>query len=169
MRIAFLIGALGAITTSSALPWNTTAAISNFTGGIQPYGHRGIPVNMKKCMGDTLSKKNYLTAKQLLVVWSEAGGYIHPGGVQAMSYPGTKNAVTWYVCNCKLLHWDRVPEWELDDVQRILEEACGEWQSGWVWSKKWQKGFNVVPTEWYKNQIANDKRICPPHCSSPFG
>ncbi|KAI8944171.1 hypothetical protein F4801DRAFT_585703 [Xylaria longipes] len=172
MRVSFILSALGAITTSSALPWNTTAAISNITGDVQPYktpsDHHQIPVAMTKCLGFTFSKQNYLGAKENMISWSEEKEGVYPGAYHAESYPDSMFGVTWYLCNCKNIHVDKAPRWELDEVQRILEEKCGKWQSGWVWSKKWEKGYNVVPTDWFRYQLEDHKDICPPHCFNPF-
>ncbi|KAI1758307.1 hypothetical protein F4782DRAFT_477329 [Xylaria castorea] len=173
MRVALLLSALSAITTSSAMPWNTTATISTFTENFQPYetpsANRQIPVAMMKCMGDKFEKLNYLGAKNNMIDWSATGGAVMPGAYHSESFPDNRFGVTWYICNCKYFHKDKAPRWELDEVQRLLEEKCGEWQSGWVWSKKWEKGFNVVPTDWLRYKLEDGKDICPPHCFNDVG
>ncbi|KAI0426698.1 hypothetical protein F5Y09DRAFT_350990 [Xylaria sp. FL1042] len=168
VHIALLLTVLSATTMSYIMHRNITATISNSTSDIPPYETSGsqpkIPVTMKKCMGHNLSEQNYLRAKENMVEWSERrNGKVYPGSAHAESYPDKKSGVTWYVCNCKWLYADKVPRWELDYAQQILDIECGKWQSGWVWSKKWDKGYNVVPTKWYKAHEAIEK-ICPPHC-----
>ncbi|TRX95510.1 hypothetical protein FHL15_003468 [Xylaria flabelliformis] len=170
MRVVLLLSALSAlsaITTSSPMPRNASVAIPAFKDNSQPVDSprgRHIPVAMMKCMGDKLDEMNYLTAKQNMFDWSDDGGYVKAGSMHFESYPNNYTGVTWYICNCKWWNDDRVPRWELDSVQRILEAKCGEWQSGWVWSKRWDKGFNVVPTKWFRHNLEHGGRICPPHC-----
>ncbi|KAI1354499.1 hypothetical protein F5Y01DRAFT_273011 [Xylaria sp. FL0043] len=168
VRIALLLSALSAITISYAAPWNMTTAISSSISNISPYetldSPPQIPVTMKRCTGHKLSEQNYLRAKEQMIEWSECrDGKIYPGSAHTESYPDKKSGATWYVCNCKWLYADKVPRWELDYAQQILETECGKWQSGWVWSKKWDKGYNVVPTEWFKAHEVIEQ-ICPPHC-----
>ncbi|KAI3322950.1 hypothetical protein HD806DRAFT_536130 [Xylariaceae sp. AK1471] len=95
-----------------------------------------------------------------MALWSEAGHKIHATGYHAE----TDQNVTWYICNCKLFWFDRVPRAELDDAESILDKKCGPNQSGWVWSKKWQKGFNVVPTDWFEHQVKEELNFCPKGC-----
>ncbi|TGJ81873.1 hypothetical protein E0Z10_g6890 [Xylaria hypoxylon] len=167
MRLALLISALSAIATSAAIPRNTTAAISNSTAESPPHetpdSQRHIPVEMKKCMGHNLSEEYYLGAKENMVTWAYEKK-ITPTNLHAEHYPDNRHGVTWYICNCKIIFADEVPAWELDEVQQILAAECGEWQSGWVWSKKWQKGYNVVPTDWYMDKVEKLENLCPPGC-----
>ncbi|KAH8163628.1 hypothetical protein CIB48_g4597 [Xylaria polymorpha] len=153
MRITLLLGALSAIIVSTAMALNdTTAAAPTFAVDIQahhpkPSGPRKIPVTMMKCTNHILSEEDYLGAKEKMISWSANGGRVYPGSYQAKGFPDDRSGATWYLCNCKGAWADKAPRWELDYVQQILEEKCGKWQSGWVWSKKWQKGFNIAPTD----------------------
>ncbi|KAK5635326.1 hypothetical protein RRF57_011038 [Xylaria bambusicola] len=182
MRIAIFftaIRALCAIPAIIAFTWNgITGQTSNITRGILDdlLNHKKeIPVTSKKCMGDQLEKEYFLGAKESMITWSDLGGRVVPGFYYGKSCPEDigstaccqedEKGVTWYVCNCKLIWQDPVPRWELDEVQSILNETCGEWQSGWVWSKKWEKGYNVVPKQWYKVRVKDHLQICPPGCS----
>ncbi|KAI1126753.1 hypothetical protein F5Y10DRAFT_266833 [Nemania abortiva] len=136
MRFA-LLSALGAIMTSHAKPLNTTAAISNSTESPSD-GDLRIPVSESQCLGDTFPEDWWLGGKENMINWSlnnegdDKG--VMPGAHHAEMYPDDRTGVTWYVCNCKLLQADHVPRWELDNVQRILEDECGKWASGQVYS-----------------------------------
>ncbi|KAI0553923.1 hypothetical protein F4679DRAFT_390155 [Xylaria curta] len=112
MHAALLLSALGAITTSSPMPRNTTAAILAFTEKSQPVDSpsgRHIPVKKIKCMGDVLNKVNYLGAKQSMFNWSEEGGQMPPGTMHFESHPDNYTGVTWYICNCKVCTKPPVP------------------------------------------------------------
>ncbi|KAI1741751.1 hypothetical protein F4680DRAFT_464375 [Xylaria scruposa] len=105
MRVALLLSALSAITTSSPMPRNTTAAIPAFKEKSDPVDSpsgRHIPVKKVECMGDVLDKVNYLGAKQNMFDWSEEGGEMHPGTMHFESHPDNYTGVTWYICNCKV-------------------------------------------------------------------
>ncbi|RWA06503.1 hypothetical protein EKO27_g8605 [Xylaria grammica] len=171
MRIAvplIVLGALSAVTASCTRPWNATKAVRPCAKPKRPeptpVETRRVPVTMKKCMGDDLNKEYFLAAKENLVDWSEEGNALIASSYHAESYPDDRRGVTWYICNCKWFARDTVPRWELDDVQRVLAEECGDWKSGWVWSKKWEKGYNVVPTEWFYDKRTSHLRLCPPLC-----
>ncbi|KAI8629839.1 hypothetical protein F5Y19DRAFT_475285 [Xylariaceae sp. FL1651] len=124
-----------------------------------------IPVSMMKCFDQDLDWEEYWHAKEVMVKWSESGKKLMPNSWHAAKYPPYgQRGVTIYVCNCKWFWRDSVPRGELDDMERILKQECGSNRSGWVWSKKWQKGFNVVPTEWFEPRVKKDKPICPPSC-----
>ncbi|KAI0971042.1 hypothetical protein F4678DRAFT_433536 [Xylaria arbuscula] len=173
MRITIFLGALSALSAirgASAIPLKRTEAVtfhsSENTTTYETYGvPLKIPVATKKCLGHKLSKKNFLSGKEQMIAWSEHGGTVVPGGRHAESYPNATSGVTWYNCNCKYFYFDSVPRSELDQVQKILEGECGKWQSGWVWSKEWEKGYNVVPTEWFRAALDSNQPVCPPACA----
>ncbi|KAI1423350.1 hypothetical protein F5Y12DRAFT_798579 [Xylaria sp. FL1777] len=156
------------------MSWNTTTAIPTPTGDIDTYKkkpgeHHQIPVTSTKCMGHNLTDQrvNYFHAKWKLIEWQDKPGHwVPPGLYHYESAPDNYTGVTWYICNCKYFYPDKAPAWELDQVQQILDDQCGQFQSGWVWSKKWEKGYNVVPTEWFKPRlrIQRKKPICPRGC-----
>ncbi|KAI1304373.1 hypothetical protein F5Y03DRAFT_358369 [Xylaria venustula] len=171
MRVTIFLStfsALSAIRGVSAIPLKRTEATFHSSENTTTYETFDvpptIPVTMKKCMGHNLSKQNFLSAKEKMIAWSENRGKVVPGWYHAESYPTPKSGVTWYNCNCKFFYADSVPRSELDQVQKILEAECGKWQSGWVWSKAWEKGYNVVPTEWFRATLDAKQPICPPSC-----
>ncbi|KAI1346438.1 hypothetical protein F5Y01DRAFT_321712 [Xylaria sp. FL0043] len=134
-----------------------------------------IPVHMMRCMGHNMTsrRQDWLYAKENLTAWSLIkDNYVSQRTYYGETWPCPNNlGVTWYICNCKSFHADKVPRWELDEVQRLLAEKCGPWQSGWVWSQRWQKGYNVVPSEWYLPRhdsmwykVKGPQRLCPHNC-----
>ncbi|KAI0102803.1 hypothetical protein GGR51DRAFT_562258 [Nemania sp. FL0031] len=162
MRFA-LLSALGAIITTLATPSNTSAVVSLSSNSSD---ERRIPVEQARCYGDSLNKDWYLGSRNNLTEWSLHTKGVSPGRHHAEIYPETEMfGVTWYVCNCKYIHHQKVLAWELEDVQRILNEKCGEYQSGYVWSGKWSKGYSVVTNYWYIQRILNRERLCPIKCT----
>ncbi|KAF2967791.1 hypothetical protein GQX73_g5772 [Xylaria multiplex] len=172
MRLILILNAFSTIAISSAIPWNTTPSLSTLADESRPYElpntTRRIPVAMIECMGHNLSEQDYLGAKEAMLTWAEnsADHIVPPGNYEAFWYPNVTQGegVTWYICNCKLVARDKIPRWEIDEVQETLEEKCGKWQSGWVWSKKWEKGYNVVPTSWFRTKYLHYDRVCPKRC-----
>jgi hypothetical protein len=153
MRITTLLIALGAVLALPAIPLNTISVLTplpdlkmlNATTATHTTGV--IPVKETKCLFDEMSEDYYHAAKAKLIKWSEDGNKLGPNKIHSEKYPDDVHGVTWYVCNCKLIHRDSIPREELNDVECILGEECGAYHGGWVWSKKWQKRFHVVPTE----------------------
>ncbi|KAF2963030.1 hypothetical protein GQX73_g10535 [Xylaria multiplex] len=173
MHIAFLLSALsvlGATTISSAVPQNAStdglvADYGQYTKASSKPPH--VPVEGTTCTGYALDKENFLSAKNNLIAWSDNGGRVKGKSFHAEMYPDYKSGVTWYICNCKWFAKDKALKWEIDDVEKILAEKCGELQSGWVWSKKWQKRFSVMPTDWYMDALLHAGPLCPPRCIYP--
>ncbi|KAI0426857.1 hypothetical protein F5Y09DRAFT_345298 [Xylaria sp. FL1042] len=140
----------------------------------KPKQHGHIPVGLMKCMGHNMTarKDDWLTTKMNFTTWfGPKVNSVEPRGYESQTWPCHNGpGVTWYICNCKYFHADKGPLWELDEVERLLREKCGPWQSGWVWSGKWQKGYNIVPSEWFRPRehdmiyAGKGDRICPPNC-----
>ncbi|KAI0533006.1 hypothetical protein GGR58DRAFT_506849 [Xylaria digitata] len=171
MRIAFLLSALSAlstITTSSAVPRNDSVdgSVVDYHQDTPSTNVHHVPITRTDCTGYPLDKEDYIAAKNNMVSWSNNGGKIRYKSYHKEMYPKDtiNSGVTWYVCNCKWFYRDKVPQWEIDDVERALTKKCGELQSGSVWSKKWRKAFNVVPTAWFADAIVHEKPVCPSHC-----
>ncbi|KAI1809368.1 hypothetical protein GGS20DRAFT_572264 [Poronia punctata] len=134
---------------------------SNATTNIRVNGV--IPVSESHCMGHHLSAEYFKGAKEKMIRFSEKGHHVHSNSWHAERYPKNDKGVTWYICNCKYFHPDKVPREELDDVERILAEKCGPNTSGKVWSQEWDKGYYVVPTKWWVNH-EHIIQICPAGC-----
>ncbi|KAI0802168.1 hypothetical protein GGR55DRAFT_667218 [Xylaria sp. FL0064] len=200
MYIFIILSALSAVAACGLTSRNSNTAVGDASAGIsivdnspspeeiattldddtlevdkkKPKGPPHIPVKMMKCMGHNMTsrRQDWLYAKENLTTWSlKKGNYVSQRTYYAETWPCPNIlGVTWYICNCKSFHADKVPQWELDEVQRLLGEKCGPWQSGWVWSQRWQKGYNVVPSEWYipRNLYYEDRhrgqRLCPHNC-----
>ncbi|KAI1304809.1 hypothetical protein F5Y03DRAFT_168891 [Xylaria venustula] len=174
MRAIVLLSALSAIMACAAMPWNNTmTALSTSPDDIEtdkkepkkkPEPPFQIPVGSRECRGHNLSalRQDWENAKEELVEWTTAPDHIILSRrYLAMSSPNNSKGVTWYVCNCKLYHADRVPQWEADAAQKLLADHCGAWMSGGIYSKKWKKGYYVVPTEWF---LAHSLQVCPSKC-----
>lgn len=116
-----------------------------------------IPDPTVGCTGVTLNPENLEVAKEKAVRWGRSH-HVASRAFQQWSYG---NATVW-ICNCKHAHPDPVREAELNSTFQILDEECGPNQSGWVWSKKWQKGFNRDdPSPW---RYVKKAQFCPSFC-----
>ncbi|KAI0966905.1 hypothetical protein F4678DRAFT_262088 [Xylaria arbuscula] len=175
MRAILLLAALSAIMDCAAMPLNNgTTSLSTPPDDIEINKKKpkkkpklppfDIPISTKECRGHNLTalRQDWENAKEELVQYTTGpDNVIYSRTYLAMSSPNNTMGVTWYICNCKLYHGDRVPQWEVDAAQKVLADTCGAWMSGEVYSRKWKKGYNVVPTEWF---LAHHVEICPFKC-----
>ncbi|KAI1638013.1 hypothetical protein F4809DRAFT_601810 [Biscogniauxia mediterranea] len=119
-----------------------------------------IPVKEWGCHPDEpeLNPVNIQKVKEDFALWSSKENRVFPNSIRIFSFGDT----AWYICNCKTWYYDPAPIEELDDAQNIITRYCGRNRSGWVWSKKWNKGYNIVSFEFVK--FAMHERLCPKHC-----
>ncbi|KAI0198520.1 hypothetical protein F4808DRAFT_462634 [Astrocystis sublimbata] len=117
-----------------------------------------------------LTQQNFLAAKARFVAWDHRGKTVSPGmwHAEIYPYPDTEDGVAWYICNCKWVHPDHARQWELDQVQEMLEKKCGAWNSGTVLSEKWQKTYAIVPSPWFRKNSHYHENLCPDHCAKPL-
>ncbi|KAK7757363.1 hypothetical protein SLS62_000375 [Diatrype stigma] len=102
-----------------------------------------IPATKFDCTGYQLDECAVEEAKEKAIVWGETYVVARRG----MSYweDEQRTAGIW-MCNCKLSHGDHVVREELEEYLEILAQQCGgDYRSGWVWSDKWNKSFNLGP------------------------
>ncbi|KAI1504567.1 hypothetical protein F5X99DRAFT_371394 [Biscogniauxia marginata] len=169
MRSSVLLLVLAACGTAfaSPVPSDDVAFITTLPSNITTFGsgrkrHGVIPVDKIGCTNYTLDGEETKQAKDNLLVW----GKKHKVKESTLHMETVGNS-SWWICNCKLSWRDGVPKKELDDVVHILEENCGRNQSGWVWSHKWKKGYNIGSTESLVGKY--DKELCPPVCIGLWG
>ncbi|KAI0602539.1 hypothetical protein F4775DRAFT_600540 [Biscogniauxia sp. FL1348] len=119
-----------------------------------------IPVHDWGCHPEEpkLNPINIQKVKEDFALWSSKENRVFPNSVKIFTWGDT----AWYICNCKTWHYDPVPMEELNDAQSILTHYCGRDRSGWVWSKKWNKGYNLVSSDYVKYALHQD--LCPKGC-----
>ncbi|KAK9418893.1 hypothetical protein SUNI508_07665 [Seiridium unicorne] len=117
-----------------------------------------LPVSEVGCHGNPISVTDAAAAKQKLVKWSDEGNRVEPHNMHGAFY----TTAVWYTCNCKFFHSDAVPQEELDEAERLIEEKCGRGASGWVWSQDWDKTWTLQQWVAVIGKAARD--VCPPHC-----
>ncbi|KAI0008819.1 hypothetical protein F4779DRAFT_618225 [Xylariaceae sp. FL0662B] len=108
-----------------------------------------------------LDERDVGLAKAQIVAWVKKWP-IGPRSL-VMRWVGTS---AWYVCNCKWFNYDPLPAAELDEVEDLLARHCGgRLAPGWVWSKKWNKSYNMVSSEYVHSH--EERKLCPQHCTRP--
>ena len=122
-----------------------------------------IPVSMWGCTGKTLNGSDVKVALKEAVKWGKHWR-VMPREVEWWD----GDEATWWICNCKIFDSDPVVDNELWDVLDILEQECGtRYQSGWVWSKRWNKGFNLATIDDRRSVDDGDHDdLCPRGCLS---
>jgi hypothetical protein len=96
---------------------------------------------------------------------SGAGHPSHWGGFCEGGF-FTFGGVKFYICNCKWGKQDHAPREELEEARRLIRDKCGEGASGWVFSRLWDKGYNIAPCD---ETIGRDgTELCPEWCNMPF-
>ncbi|KAI2463618.1 hypothetical protein F4781DRAFT_416101 [Annulohypoxylon bovei var. microspora] len=118
-----------------------------------------IPVSKVQCTHDDIEPRYVTKARLRLAKWG-LRNKIPPKCLKK----AIVETVVWYVCNCKYTYRDPVPLEELLDVEEILENECGTYRSGWVWSKKWDKMYEVQNVRWIEN-MTTPYEYCPNHCA----
>ncbi|KAI0843562.1 hypothetical protein F5Y06DRAFT_255271 [Hypoxylon sp. FL0890] len=119
-----------------------------------------IPVSHAGCSGWGLQVWEIVDSIQKLVDWSDNGG----GLIEKSVHYEISGYASAYACNCKWKYTDKVPMREMREFYERLVSYCGYGQSGWIFSKKWEKGFAVEPKckVDMTRPIAN---LCPPWCA----
>lgn len=122
-----------------------------------------IPVSMWGCMDKVLNGSDVKEAIETAVAW---GRHWRIGSREVEWWEA--GYVTWWICNCKIFYGDPVVSEEFWDVLDILEEECGErYTSGWVWSNRWNKGFNLATINDRRSVDDHDHdELCPDGCLS---
>ncbi|KAI1866229.1 uncharacterized protein JN550_007617 [Neoarthrinium moseri] len=149
---------LVAITTIVALIANSASAPVIVKPQSDVKTRHIIPVTDVGCGGDVLDPSDTAEAKKKMIRWDRAGNKVD----QKNWHPEYFNGTVWYLCNCKLFWRDGAPEEELNQVEQILSETCGPAHTGWVWSKPWQKAYNVASVKTISGK--KPPHLCPRHC-----
>ncbi|KAI1460983.1 hypothetical protein F4805DRAFT_416200 [Annulohypoxylon moriforme] len=118
-----------------------------------------IPVSHAMCQQWDLKDVNARGAVEQIVLWNNRGGkvghkYVHweVDGMYAI-----------FVCDCKWQYRDKAPAWEMWEFYERLIEWCGEGRGGWIFSKKWEKGYALSTRD--KVVFKEPKKaLCPSFC-----
>ncbi|OTA80950.1 hypothetical protein M434DRAFT_17526 [Hypoxylon sp. CO27-5] len=118
-----------------------------------------IPVSHSSCTGWSLRPLDITDSIQKLINWSDRGGRLIGKSV----HYEVSGGASAYACNCKLRYDDELPERELAEFYQRLTLWCGHGRSGWVFSKKWEKGF-AMDTAFTVTAKKPVRGLCPPFC-----
>ncbi|KAI0142271.1 hypothetical protein F4776DRAFT_500318 [Hypoxylon sp. NC0597] len=118
-----------------------------------------IPVSHSACTGWALRTTDLTDAIRNLINWSNRGNRLLGKSVHYEIAGGTGA----YACNCKLTYEDELPERELAEFYERLTLWCGHGRSGWIFSKKWEKGF-AVDAMFAVVTKRPARGLCPPFC-----
>ncbi|KAI1779565.1 hypothetical protein F4818DRAFT_144758 [Hypoxylon cercidicola] len=136
---------------------------SDIIGNISAREIRGIiPVSEVTCSGRKLDPDDFIEAREKMAQWGRH--HILPG--RCMKYLFV-NEIIYFICNCKYWYSDRVPLEELMEVEALLYNKCGPWQSGIVFSKKWDKAYEIQPKSLWDDATKKEwpeQHVCPPYC-----
>ncbi|KAI0181240.1 hypothetical protein GGR52DRAFT_24908 [Hypoxylon sp. FL1284] len=137
---------------------------SNISTGEGEPAHWTIPVSHWACtewteLGDSAIRK----AIDAMVEWStRPTGWIE---FKSMHIETAGDAGV-FVCNCKYCCNDRAPASEMWEFYERLGRNCGgPGRSGWIFSKRWDKGFAVVSKD-YIDGKRTKTNMCPSNCCS---
>ncbi|KAI1820177.1 hypothetical protein F4861DRAFT_543189 [Xylaria intraflava] len=117
-----------------------------------------IPVSEVGCWKDKVDPQRIEEAKTKLENW----GRKHRIGNGSMHGEKANLSAVW-ICNCKHFEDDHVVAAELDETQALVEDKCGVGVAGWVWSKKWNKAFNIGTSVKMDNGHTHSDK-CPHFC-----
>ncbi|KAI4865143.1 hypothetical protein F4820DRAFT_309234 [Hypoxylon rubiginosum] len=121
-----------------------------------------IPVTDVTCSGRQLDPDDFVEVRDQMAEWGRTN--ILPGRCMKYLIVGD---VIYFICNCKEWHSDPIPLAELMEVERLLYDKCGPWQSGLVFSKKWDKAFEIQPKSLWETALKKEwpaQHVCPPSC-----
>ncbi|KAI0900701.1 hypothetical protein F4806DRAFT_165513 [Annulohypoxylon nitens] len=118
-----------------------------------------IPVSHAFCSGFDLKDVNVRGSLEQIVLWGQRGNKI---GTKWLHWE-IDEMVGAFVCDCKWNYSDEVPASEIWEFYERLIEWCGEGRAGWIFSKKWEKGWAVATRD--KIQYKSPKKLlCPWYC-----
>ncbi|KAI2624539.1 hypothetical protein GGS26DRAFT_202626 [Hypomontagnella submonticulosa] len=118
-----------------------------------------IPVSHAACTNWDLSTSEIRITVQMTIDWSNGGGKVVPRNFHKEIH----GVAALYLCNCKWDWFDRAPRSEMAEFYERLVDMCGNGQSGWIFSKKWEKGY-AVATKNYVLLPPTRENLCPPRC-----
>ncbi|KAI0130759.1 hypothetical protein F4814DRAFT_403572 [Daldinia grandis] len=123
-----------------------------------------IPVSHWGCTRSRLRVIDMEAAVRQTIDWSTEGGRVHGKSLHIEM----QDSASIFLCNCKYQHADSAPASEMWEFYNRLRVNCGEGRTGWIFSKKWEKGFGFDT----KSHVANKhpkRNLCPPLCCSLAG
>ncbi|KAI2775934.1 hypothetical protein F4815DRAFT_375576 [Daldinia loculata] len=118
-----------------------------------------IPVSHWGCTRSKLRRDDMKEAIQRMIDWSKGGGRVWGRSIHIE----LQDRAATFLCNCKDQYVDSAPDSEMWEFYQRLRVHCGEGWSGWMFSKKWNKGFAIDT----RNHVANrhpKKLLCPLFC-----
>ncbi|KAI1659334.1 hypothetical protein F4813DRAFT_388041 [Daldinia decipiens] len=135
-----------------AFEFDPTTASKTDPGFIIPVSHWG-------CTRSKMRASDMKEAVQRMINWSEAGGRVWGKSIhiELQAHAGT------YLCNCKTQYLDSAPATEMWEFYERLRVYCGEGSSGWIFSKKWDKGYAINTRDHVANRHPK-KLLCPLFC-----
>ncbi|KAI1381587.1 hypothetical protein F4677DRAFT_440802 [Hypoxylon crocopeplum] len=121
-----------------------------------------IPVSHSACTHMELDPEEIRASIHVLIDWSasDPGRHKVKPKSQAVATIGGAGA---YLCNCKFWWYDAAPADEMWEFYVRLARMCGDGQSGWLFSEKWDKGYAVASSQ-YIDDMKPPENLCPPYC-----
>ncbi|KAI2467799.1 hypothetical protein F4781DRAFT_433026 [Annulohypoxylon bovei var. microspora] len=122
-------------------------------------GHWIIPVSHAACSHWDVKDINVRGSIQNIVIWSNEGNTVG----QKFLHWDVDGMVGAFVCNCKWNYRDSEPSSEMWEFYERLVTWCGQGRSGWMFSKKWEKGWSIATRDYILFKEPK-KFLCPTYC-----
>ncbi|KAI1139952.1 hypothetical protein F5Y05DRAFT_380574 [Hypoxylon sp. FL0543] len=119
-----------------------------------------IPVSHAGCTGIRMREDDITEVIQVLMDWSDRG----LGLMQKSVHVEFLADIAGWACNCKWHYWDKLSMDEFREVYQRINTYCGRNVSGWVFSKKWEKGW-AWDTRCFAVNKDSIMTLCPPGCA----
>ncbi|OTB16245.1 hypothetical protein K445DRAFT_317224 [Daldinia sp. EC12] len=119
-----------------------------------------IPVSHMSCtVWHNIQDADFVNSTQKMIAWSDKGNRIDGRSLHIES----RNSAAVYLCNCKKHFQDSAPANEMWEFYKLIIIYCGKNRSGWIFSKKWEKGYALAYREYVINNGVQ-MYLCPPGC-----
>ncbi|KAI1206205.1 uncharacterized protein F4807DRAFT_463969 [Annulohypoxylon truncatum] len=118
-----------------------------------------IPVSHSWCSSWDIKDVNARGSIQEIIMWNNRGNKVKSKSVH-WELDGMVGA---YVCDCKWGYFDKATAWEMWEFYERMIEWCGEGHAGWIFSKKWEKGY-AISTRDKILYTKPKKTLCPKFC-----
>ncbi|KAI0882614.1 uncharacterized protein GGS22DRAFT_169884 [Annulohypoxylon maeteangense] len=118
-----------------------------------------IPVSHAWCATWDIKDVNVRGSIQRTIRWNNRGNKVHRKYV----HWELDGQVGTYVCDCKWEYRDKATSWEMWEFYERMIEWCGEGRAGWIFSKKWEKGYAVTTRDRIMYTRPR-KSLCPKFC-----
>ncbi|KAI0378041.1 hypothetical protein F5Y04DRAFT_284277 [Hypomontagnella monticulosa] len=118
-----------------------------------------IPVTDVLCTENDLVEDDIMEARWTLFNWGKS----HRVPPKTVKVQVIRHAM-WYQCNCKLWFSDPISSDELRHAQDLIFSKCGQFRSGHVWSKRWEKMYALLPLKAIVH-MQKPSDLCPKGCA----